>query len=183
MGFPPRLRWFLLLLTLLGGPARPAAQLTVDVDTLNELLPAVLPSEIQVRIAGSLRRIELRDFRIEALDPSHGEDSRGRILTSLKIRVPDFGLELPVRPGLVIGVVDRDRSPSVEIRFQQATVDLPVAGEIDLARLIPPVRYPAESFFSFQGTAGEVPMAGRLTEVRMGRTHLRFEFEVRREEP
>ena len=66
----------------------------------------------------------------------------------------------------------------LELRFEEVPLKLPFAGAINLAPLIPPLRYPTESVWLLAGARGDVPITTRLSAIRMGRQALRFIFDV-----
>jgi len=171
------------------GPAllAPAAVATstvgLDAATLNELLPALTPNEIEVALAGSQTvRVLLEDLEVTGFDPSAGDSSSGQILTRVRVKIPDLGISVPVEPRLSLGVVNEAGEALLELRFEQAEISLPLMGSIDIGTFIPPLRFPAENIFLLQGGEGDVSMRSRVTDVKMGQTVLRFEFEIEREE-
>ena len=156
--------------------------LGVDVPMLNELLPALTPEEIEVALASETTvTVLLEDLKVLGFDPAAGEGSSGHILTSLRVKIPDFGIAVPLEPRISLGVVEQAGTSLLELRFEQAEISLPLMGSVNIGTLIPPIRFPAESIFMLQGANGEVPMRSRLTGVKMGQKLLRFEFELKRE--
>ena len=136
------------------------------------------------RAAGIRKRIE--ELKVTGFDPAAGNGSTGQILTRLRVSILDLGVAATIHPHLSLKVVERKgqsaiESNALELRFEQAEVPLPLLGNVDIGRLIPPLEFPAESFFMMQGADGDVPMRGWLTGVKMGQRMLQFEFELERE--
>jgi hypothetical protein len=172
-------RWAALFgLALWGGALRAGATIELDVPTLNVLLPALTPRAIDVPVAGRTLRVELADLQVTGFDPAAGQGSEGHILTRVRVRVPELGLEMPIAPRLALGVIERDAASLLELRFAQAQLALPLLGAVDLATLLPPLRFPADSVFAVGGASGEVDVRSRLAGVRMGKGSIEFEFDL-----
>ena len=148
-----------------------------DVATLNELLPALSASAISLPITDN-RTVDvfLEDMRVTGLEPTAG--GSGHILTSMRVRVPQLGIDLSVSPRLSLHAIG-DRSVSLlELRFEELRVALPLVGALDIAPLMPPLRFPAENIFVVAGVAGDVEVRSRLREIQMGQRVVRLEFEL-----
>lgn len=169
--------WSALLLA----PSAAGAGVTLDFDvkTLSEVLPAMTLDEIVVPIAqGRSLTVGISDLKVTGFDPAGGKNGEGSILTSLRLHVPQLGLDLPLQPRLSLQVVDVDARSTLELRFEQVQLQLPFAGALDLAGFLPPLRFPAENIWGLDGLKGEAQVRSRLTGVKMGRQELRFEFDV-----
>jgi hypothetical protein len=158
-------------------PATAGVSVGFDVETLNELLPALSASAISVPITESQTvNVFLEEMRVTGLEPTAG--GSGHILTSMRVRVPRLGIDLPVSPRLSLHATE-DRSGSLlELRFEEVRVALPLAGAIDIAPLMPPLRFPAENVFVVAGAVGDVEVRSRLREIQMGQRVVRLEFEL-----
>jgi len=165
-------------------PATAGVTVGFDVETLNELLPALSASEIVVPITDS-RSVSmfLERMRVTGLEPSAGEDGSGHILTSMRVRIPQLGINLPVQPRISLHVSDEQAASLLELRFEEVTFSLPLAGSVNVARLLPPLRYPMDNVWLLAGTRGDVPISSRLRKVEMGRKAVRFVFEVEVQSP
>lgn len=171
-----------LFSTLLAVVTPAAATLGVDAATLNELLPAVAPRNVPVEITeGRTLDVELEDLKVVGFDPAAGADGKGQILTRVRIKIAELGLNVNLEPKLSLKVVQQAGISILELRFDNAEVPIPLAGTVDIGSFVPPLRFPAESLFYLQGMDGEVPFRSRLTDVKMGLKVLRFEFELERE--
>ena len=167
-------------LWLLGAEvARAEVAFEVDKETLNRILAEVALDRVAVPISPQRTvTVRLEDLLVTGLDPAAGENGQGYILTSMKLRAPDLGLSLRVEPRISLNVVDEEGEAMLELRFEEVPLKVPFAGSINLAPLIPPLRYPTESVWLLAGARGDVPITSRLSAIRMGRQALRFIFDV-----
>jgi hypothetical protein len=167
---------------LLTPPAQATGTFGVDVATLNELLPALTGEKFEVVVLGDQTvTLRLDDLEVTGFDPSAGNGSTGHILTRVTVAILDLGIKETIRPSLSLEVLERDKQSWIVLRFEKADIPLPLLGDVDIGRLIPPLEFPAESLFTLQGTNKDVNMRGWLTAVKMGQKVLQFEFEVERE--
>jgi len=159
-----------------------AAGVTVgfDVATLNELLPALSAEEIAVPLSGSRSvGVRLEEMKVTGLDPAAGgESGPGHILTSMRVRIAQLGIDLPVEPHLSLRVVDDASGSLLELRFEQVEIPLPLAGAIDIAAFLPPMRFPAENLWLVAGAEGTIEVKSELSGIEMGRNVVRFEFDL-----
>ena len=162
---------------LLAPGAAAGVALDFDVATLNELLPALSASAISVPITENQTvNVFLEEMRVTGLEPA--AEGSGHILTSMRVRVPQLGLDLPVSPRISLHATE-DRSGSLlELRFEEVRLALPLAGSIDIAPLMPPLRFPAENVFVVAGAVGDVEVRSRLRDIKMGQRVVRLEFEL-----
>lgn len=167
-------------LWLLGaGAARADVAFEVDKTTLNRILSEVSLDRVAVPISAQRTiTVQLEELLVTGLDPAAGEGGQGYILTSMMLRVPDLGLSLRVEPRISLNVVEQDGEALLEMRFEQVPLKVPFAGAINLAPLIPPMRYPTDNVWLLAGARGDVPIVSRLSKIRMGREALRFVFEI-----
>ena len=144
-----RLIGSLLFSTLVATVAPLAAGVTVgfDIATLNEVLPALSASEIAVPLSGNRTLgIRLVDMQVTGLDPTGGgKGGTGHILTAMRVQVPSLGIDLPVEPHLSLHVAEGAQGSVLEMRFEQVSIALPLAGSIDVSPFLPPLRFPAEN--------------------------------------
>jgi len=160
-------------------PAMGAVNVDFDLATMNELLPALSANEIEVPITEARTvGVFLDDLRVTGLDPAAENSESGHILTSMIVRIPQLGVRLPVEPRLSLHVLDREGASELELRFEKVPVSLPLVGVIDIARFLPPMRFPADSVFLVAGVEGDVEVRSRLAAVRMGRNVVRLEFDL-----
>jgi hypothetical protein len=174
-------RYASLAVALLCAPIAVHAGATVvlDVATLNELLPALTVDELEVPLgAGTSMRVRLESLEVTAFQPAAAGAAADRILGAARVRVPQLGLTVPLRPALSLRVVAEEGRSLLELRFESAELSLPLTGAIDVAPLLPPLRFPADNLWTLDGAAGEIEVETRLTAVRMSASDLRFDFAV-----
>jgi len=166
----------LACLLILATPSKGAVVVTFDPATLNDLISSVAVRRIEVPIAGG-RSVEvlLDKLEVQGFRPADGGGRADHILTRLSLRVPQFGLQVALKPHLSLQVVRRGESTSLELRFEEVVLPLPF-GRIDLAPLLPPIRYPADSAFLLAGASGDVEVRSRVAHITMTEDLLRFEI-------
>jgi len=182
---PVRISTLIAALWLVGaGAARAEVAFEVDKTTLNQILSKVALDQVAVPISPQRTiTVRLEDLLVTGFDPAAGEGGQGYILTSKMLRVPDLGVNLRVEPRISLNVVEQDGEALLELRFEQVPLKVPFAGAINLAPLIPPLRYPTDNVWLLAGARGDVPIVSRLSKIRMGREALRFVFEVEVQPP
>lgn len=160
-------------------PARAAVSVSFDAETLNALLPAMAPQEVQVSLGqGSPVRLRLADLKVTGFEPATGGSATGRILTSLRIQAPQLNLDLPAEPKILLDVADDGGTSVLVLRFEHLL--LPMLGaSIDVSGMIPPLRFPAGGAFALQAPRGEVQVNGRVTSVNVGARYVRLDFDLR----
>lgn len=166
---------------LISASVQAGVSVTLDRATLNTLLSEVSASRVEVPLTGTRSlTVLLEELKVVGLRPA-GAGSAGppedRIETSLYLRVPSLGLRVPVRPQLSTHVAEVDGVSLLELRFHEVELDLPFTS-IDIASLLAPIRFPAESVFLLAGAEGDVPILSRLTRVRMEQDALHLELSV-----
>jgi len=180
---PVHLASLVILATLLASPTLATGTFGVDAVTLNEVLPALTGEEFEVVVLGDQTvTLRLDDLEVLGFDPSAGDGSTGHILTRVTVAILDLGIKETIRPSLSLEVAERNGLSVIVMRFAKAAIPLPLLGDVDIGRLIPPMEFPAESLFTLQGNKQDVNMRGWLTSVKMGRKVLQFEFELERGE-
>lgn len=169
---------------LAAAPLHAGVSVGFDLPALNELLPAMTLQEVFVPIAGGRTiRVLLDDLRILALEPSSGGAGADRILTSVNLRVPSLGLDVPLEPRMSLRVVEEQGRSSLELRFDEVGIPLPLAGSVDAAPFLTPLRFPADDLFLVAGARGDVVIHSRLQKIEMGLKVVRFDFDLDVVEP
>ena len=160
-------------------PAGAGVSVKFDAATLNELMPALTAQEITVPLAGGRTlTLEVHDLTVIGFDPT-GPDGRGSILTRLRLRVPQMGLDLPVEPRVSLHVVETDDGNMLEMRFEQVSLKLPLGAAINVAAFMPPWRFPADNIWVVEGVSGDSEVRSRLAGITMGRQAIHLEFELK----
>jgi len=172
--------WAVLLATttLSVLPARADVVVTIDADTLNRVLPAISRQEVTVPVSNRTLTVALRDLRITGFVPTAGAEQPGAILASLTVEIPELSTSLPVQPRISLHVVPGDPSSQLELRFEELALPLPLMRPINVAGLVPPLRFPTDNVFALDGAEGEVRVRSTLKQVQVEREGLRFTFGV-----
>lgn len=170
----------LALATLLGagdGGALAAVTFEVDRTTLNDVLAELTLDQVAVPITSTRSLVvRLREMKVTGFDPTAGE--HGQILTSVRLDVPEIGLNILTSPRLSLNVLEQDSGTLLELRFEKVELKVPLAGAVNVAPLLPPLRYPTDNVWLLTGTRGDVPVNSKLQKVVMGRNAIRFVFDV-----
>lgn len=169
----------ILWVSAVASPAWGGMTVEFDTRTLNEVLPALTAREIEVPLSeNSAIGVLLEEMRVTGLEPGAGENGSGRILTSMRVRVPQLGLDLPVESKLSLHVTAGESRNLLELRFEEVQITLPLAGSIDIAAFLPPLQFPAENIWRIEGANGEIQVRSKLSRIDVGLKVLRFEFEL-----
>ena len=184
MSITGRILGSLFLLAALVVPATEAdVSVAFDAQTMNDLLSAVTLHEVAVPITKKHSvTVYLENLRVIGFEPATGDEHDGYISTALTVRVPQLGLNLALEPRISIEVVKQDALSTLELRFERVELPLPL-GSLNIARFLPPMRYPADNVFLLNGSHGNVPLRSRLDRVKLGRQVLRLEFVIEVLEP
>ncbi len=174
------LRGLTIALTLLAvQSALAGVTVTLDAAALNVLLPAFAPSRIQVPLGESSKLdIELSDLRVTGFSPSGGAAGNGAIRAAVHVRAPQLGLDLALEPRLLPRVVVLGDERSLELRFDNLSVPLPLAGSIDLGSLVRPLLFPAETLSEIDAARTPTWLRTRLVQVLTGAQGLRLELDL-----
>ena len=112
-----------------------------------------------------------------SFEPAGDGGGQDRILTSVRLRAPQLGLTLNVEPRLSLHVVEHGGESLIELRFEEVPLALPL-GSVDLAGMLPPLRYPAQNLFLLAGAQEDVEVLSRVTGVKMERESLQFRISL-----
>ena len=167
-----------LLLACFGSTVQAHVDVIMDAETIGELLAALTPENLQVPIPGGQRlNVKISDLKVAGFDPAAG-NGQGHVLTSLTLNVPDLGLTVPVEPRVALEVVEQDGLQVCQLRFKEVKLDLSVLGSVDISRLLPAIRVPADHVAVARGARGDVHVRSKLVDVQMGTRALRLRFDV-----
>lgn len=167
-----------LVLAVLGFAAAEArVEVTLDAATLNELVSKMAPERIPVQLGGG-RSVELRlsDLRITGFEPAAGE--RGHLVASLRLSVPELGVDVPVAPRLSLQFKDANGKKVAYLRFEEVKVPLPLTGPIDVAPLLPPLPITTDTSWKVTAQRGPVRIEPRLVDAAMGQKNLKLGFDL-----
>jgi hypothetical protein len=173
------------LLAAVAPHAAAGVSVSFDVDTLNMMLRAASTQDVEIPITNERTLlVQLRDVRLLKLDPAaEGASGRGYLRTAVELSIPEFDLDLSLRPTVVLDVVKGERFNELEMRFAELKIPVPILGEIDIAPFLQPLRYPAEDLWYLAGARGIVHLRSHLVEITMGQRAIRFDFELELTEP
>jgi hypothetical protein len=161
----------------------PAAQarldITLDAETMTEILATAVPEEVEVPLFGEQAvAVHLEQLKVTGFDPSAGEHRQGYVLTSLRLRVPGMGLDVPVEPRLSLTLGQDGGVPVFFLTFEEVEVPLPVTGPVDIAGFIPRYSVPVDSAFDIEVDRGDFVVHTKLVDIKMGARNLRLAFDL-----
>jgi hypothetical protein len=163
-------------LTSLPAPAK--IDITLDADSLNGLLTSMAPDHVEVNLAaGRSLTLYMKDLKVTGFDPAAG--ANGGLTTSLRLQVPDLGIDVPVQPHLTLELNDAGtgrRSPY--LRFDKVVLNLPLTGSIDVASLLPPLSLVPDTSWLVNSARGKVRVKPRLVDAKTGAKNIRMSYEL-----
>jgi len=163
---------------LLHTPAAARIDVTLDADSLNGLLASMAPDHVDVGLtAGRSLTIQLLDLKVTGFDPAAGPN--GGLTTSLRLLVPDLGIDIPVTPHLTleIGTGASGRKASY-LRFDKVMLNLPLTGPVDVAALLPPLALMPDTAWVVNAARGKVRVKPNLVDAKTGAKNIRLGFEL-----
>jgi len=121
-------------------PAWARIDVTLDAESLNGILTAMAPDHVEVGLtAGRSLTIRMEDLKVTGFDPTAGPN--GGLSTSLRLIVPDLGIDIAVTPHLTLEIMDTTGGRKASfLRFDKVVLNLPLSGAVDVAALLPPWR-------------------------------------------
>lgn len=174
----PRPTLLLASLVLAAAPALARVDVTLDAASLNEMLSTMAPDHVDVGLAaGRSLTIQLQDLKVTGFDPTAGPN--GGLTTSLRLIVPELGLDVPVTPHLTLDVKDgASGQRSCVLRFDKVVLNLPVSGPVDVAALLPPLPMLADTAWMVNSARGRVRVKPLLVDAKTGAKNIRLGFEL-----
>ncbi|MBZ5637298.1 MAG: hypothetical protein LAO51_00925 [Acidobacteriia bacterium] len=168
-----------MLVLAAASPAAARVDVTLDAGSLNRLLSAMAPQQVRVPLSeGRGVTLEIRDFKVDGFDPTEGEKQEGFVLTSLKLKVPELGLDLPLSPRLSLQVGEKNGKKFAALRFERVQLPLPITGSVDVAPLLPVLALPTDTSWTVAAQSGNVRVRTVLIEARMGAKNIRLSFDL-----
>jgi len=166
-------------LVLRPGAAFARAELTLDAPTLTQVLAALTPPQVPVRLpAGGQVMLQISDLKVTGFDPA-AAGGIGELLASMRLQAPDFGIDVQLQPRVALTVQEKNGTRYAVARFQNVQIPMPLTGgRVDVASLIPVIPIQADHLFSIPGAGTDATLRSRLAGVTMGTTALRLEFDV-----
>jgi hypothetical protein len=164
-------------LALASAPALARVDVTLDADTLNELLSKLAPDHVPIDLhSGKTLDLQLKDVKVTGFDPAAGPN--GGILTSLRLIVPELGIDMPVTPRLTLEMKDAGGQKTCYLRFDKVMLNLPIGGAIDVASLIPPRPILPDTGWRVNSARGPVQVRPQLLDAKTGAKSIRVGFDL-----
>jgi hypothetical protein len=166
----------LAFLPLAYAPASARIDVTIDHDSLNGLLASMAPDHVEVSLAGGRSlTIQLKDLAITGFDPAAGPN--GGMTASLRVVVPDLGLDLRVEPHLTLDISDTKSGRKASfLRFDKVVLNLPLTGPVDVAALLPPLALMPDGAWVVNAARGRVRVQPSLVDAKTGTKNIRLGF-------
>lgn len=173
-----RLALALASVALAAAPALARVDVTLDAASLNEMLATMAPDHVDVGLsAGRSLTIQLQDLKVTGFDPTAGPN--GGLTTSLRLIVPDLGIDVPVTPHLTLDVREAaSGQKSCFLRFDKVVLNLPVSGPVDVAALLPPLPMLSDAAWVVNSARGRVRVKPQLVDAKTGAKSIRLGFEL-----
>jgi hypothetical protein len=167
-----------LALALLSTSVFARVEVTLDAETLNEMLTKMAPDKVDVNLAaGRSLTLHLRDMKVTGFDPAAGPN--GGVNTSLRLVVPDLGIDIPVTPHLTLDMkAGANGKKTAALRFDKVVLNLPLTGAIDVASLLPILPIMPETAWTVDSARGRVRVRPDLIDAKTGVKNIRLAFDL-----
>ena len=164
------------LLALVATPAEGRIDVTLDAESLNGLLQSMAPDQVKVGLsAGTAVTIRMEDLKITRFDPTVGQ--HGGVMTSLRLLVPELGIDMPVEPLLTLDILPTTGGRKASfLRFDKVVVKLPMTGAVDVAALLPPLALMPDAGWIVNSARGKVRVRPNLVDAVTGTKNIRLGF-------
>ena len=169
-----------LLLTVAAPGAAAGVDVSFDAETIGMMLRAASKQDIEIPISDSRTLlVQIKNVQLLKLEPvGDTATGRGLLRTSVDLSVPEFNLDLSLKPTVVLDVVKGEQFNELEMRFVTLAIPIPIIGDVDIAPFLTPLRYPAEDLWYLAGARGIVHLRSHLVGITMGQRAIRFEFDL-----
>jgi hypothetical protein len=159
-------------------PALARVEVTLDADSLNDMLASMAPDHVQVALgAGRGVTIQMLDLKVTGFDPTAGPN--GGLMTSLRLVVPELGIDVPVAPHLTLDMTDgAGGKKACVLRFDRVVLNLPLTGSIDVAALLPTLPVMPETAWTVNSARGKVRVTPSLVDAKTGTKNIRLGFDL-----
>jgi len=166
----------LSIFALISAPALARIDVTLDADSLNGLLAAMAQDRVEVGLtAGRSLTIRMQDLKVTGFDPAAGP--YGGVTTSLRLLVPELGIDIPVEPHLTLEITEAaDGRKASFLRFDKVLLNLPLTGAVDVAALLPPVALMPDTGWVVNSARGKVRVKPNLVDAKTGTKNIRLGF-------
>jgi len=165
-----------LLAALMYAPALARIDVTLDAESLNGLLASMAPDHVEVGLAaGRSLTIRMQDLKVTGFDPAAGPN--GGVTTSLRLMVPELGIDIPVAPHLTLEIADAASGRKASfLRFDKVMLNLPLTGAVDVAALLPPLALMPDAAWIVNSARGKVRVKPNLVDAKTGTKNIRLGF-------
>ena len=158
-------------------PTSAGIDVTVDAETLSELLSVMVPPSAVLDLTPDNRvTLQIEDVRVTGFDP--GAENGGHILAAVRLVVPEIGLSVPLEPRLSLRKGEKDGRSLAYLQFENVTLAIPFSGPLDVASLLPRIPVPADQTNTIQTARGLFNVRTRLADTEIGSAAVRFMFDV-----
>ena len=166
----------LVIVAWMSTPALARIDVTLDAEALNDLLAAMAPNHVDVSLtAGRSLTIQMQDLKVTGFDPTAGPN--GGVATSLRLIVPDLGIDVPVEPHLTLEITEGAGGRKLTfLRFDKVVLNLPLTGAVDVAALLPPLSLMPDSSWVVNSARGKVRVRPNLVDAKTGTKNIRLGF-------
>jgi hypothetical protein len=136
------------------------------------------PDHVEVGLAGGRSlTLQMQDLKVTGFDPTAGPN--GGVTTSLRLLVPDLGIDIPVTPHLTLQIGDAASGRKASfLRFDKVMLNLPLTGPIDVAGLLPPLALMPDTSWVVNAARGRVRVKPNLVDAKTGTKNIRLGFEL-----
>jgi hypothetical protein len=167
---------YAFLFALIAAPAFARIDVTLDAESLNGMLGSMAPDHVEVGLAGGRGlTIQMQDLKVTAFDPTAGK--HGGVATSLRLIVPDLGIDVMVAPHLTLEIGDAAGGRKVSLlRFDKVMLNLPLTGAVDVAALLPPLMLMPDTGWIVNAARGKVRVRPNLVDATTGTKNIRLGF-------
>jgi len=166
----------LLVVASISAPALARIDVTLDAEALNGLLASMAPNHVDVGLtAGRGLTIQMQDLKVTGFDPAAGEN--GGVETSLRLIVPELGVDIAVAPHLTLEITKAAGGRKVSfLRFDKVMLNLPLTGAVDVAALLPPLALMPDTGWIVNSARGKVRVRPNLVDAKTGTKNIRLGF-------
>lgn len=167
-----------LAIALVAVPAFARIEVTLDAESLNEMLASMAPDHVQVGLAGGRGvTLHLEDMKVTGFDPASGPN--GGLMTSLRLVVPELGIDVPVTPHLTLDMkTGANGKKTCALRFDKVVLNLPLSGPVDVASLLPVLPIMPETAWTVDSARGKVRVKPDLVDAKTGAKNIRLAFDL-----
>jgi hypothetical protein len=160
-------------------PAAARVDVTLDQETLNQLITNLAPDNVAVALpAGAKVHLRMENVKVTGFDPAGGGGSRGHVLTSLNLKIPELGLDVPVAPRLSLQFKEGNGRKVAYLKFEEVNIPLAATGNLNIAPLLPILPLVADTVWNVDAARGPVRVEPKLVDAVVGTKNLRLGFDL-----